>query len=137
MGRYLAIDFGSKRTGIAVTDPLKIICSPLTGVRSHELFDFLKNYFDKEEVEKVIVGWPTRDDGSDTSNTQNVRAFVNRFRKIFPDMELVLHDEWNTSNMAISSMIAGGMKKKDRRNKLNVDKMSATIILQNYMESIS
>lgn len=137
MGRFLAIDYGTKRTGIAVTDPLKIICSPLTGIRTHELFDFLSDYFKKEEVERVIVGWPTKDDGSPTNNTANVEAFVNRFKKVFPGMDLVLHDEWNTSNMAMESMIAGGMKKKNRRDKLTVDKLSATIILQNYMESIS
>lgn len=135
MGRILAIDYGTKRTGLAATDPLQIISSPLTAIPTHELIDYLKRYFEKEDVDTVVVGWPTKDDGSPTNNTKNVEAFVNRFRKVFPSMDIVLHDEWNTSNMAMSSMIAGGMKKKDRRNKLNVDKLSAAIILQNYMES--
>lgn len=135
MGRILAVDYGTKRTGLAVTDPLQIIATPLEGLRTHDLFDFLENYFRKEDVEKVVVGYPTRDDGSPTSNTPHVEAFVNRFKKVFPSIPLALQDEWNTSNDAVRSMIAGGTKKKNRRNKLNVDVMSATIILQAYMES--
>ncbi|MBV6647614.1 MAG: Holliday junction resolvase RuvX [Cyclobacteriaceae bacterium] len=135
MARILAIDYGAKRTGLAVTDPLQIISSPLEGVHTHILFDFLKGYFGQEEVEKVVVGWPTQDDGSDTNNTPLVRAFVNRFKKLFPTMEVVLHDEWGTSKMAMQSMIAAGAKRKDRRKKINVDKVSATLILQSYLEA--
>ena len=133
MGRLLAIDYGTKRTGIAVSDPLKIIATPLTGIQTHELFDFLDDYLSREEVEEVVVGWPTRDDGSDTNNTKNVKAFINRFKKIFPNMPVVLQDEWGTSREAVSSMVKSGTKKKNRRNKLNVDKASAVLILQDYM----
>ncbi|MFY0687951.1 MAG: Holliday junction resolvase RuvX [Cyclobacteriaceae bacterium] len=135
MGRLLAVDFGTKRTGLAVTDPLKIIATPLSGVMTHVLFDFLTDYLQKEEVERLIVGWPTQDDGSPTNNTPHVEAFVNRFKKIFPQVPVDLQDEWNTSNMAMQTMIAGGVKKKKRRDKLAIDKLSAVLILQAYMES--
>ncbi|MEP1035453.1 Holliday junction resolvase RuvX [Ekhidna sp.] len=137
MPRILAIDFGAKRTGLAVTDPMEIIATPLDFVPTHTLENFLKNYFQKEVVSKVIIGMPKNTDGSATNATPLVQAFINRFRKVFPSMELILHDERFTSKMAMDAMIAGGMKKKDRRNKGNVDKVSATIILQSYLESIS
>ena len=136
MPRILAIDYGAKRTGLAVTDPIGIIASPLEVIRSHELEDFLTSYFQKEDVSKVIIGMPKNTDGSDTNATPLVQAFINRFRKVFPSKELILHDERFTSKMAMDAMIAGGMKKKDRQNKGNVDKVSATIILQSYLESI-
>lgn len=136
MPRILAIDYGAKRTGLAVTDPIGIIASPLEVVRSHQLEDFLTSYFQKEDVSKVIIGMPKNTDGSDTNATPLVQAFINRFRKVFPSKELILHDERFTSKMAMDAMIAGGMKKKDRQNKGNVDKVSATIILQSYLESI-
>jgi len=135
MGRWLAVDFGTKRTGLAVTDPLRIIASPLEGVETKNLFDFLKDYFQRELVDKLVVGWPTQDDGSPTNNTANVEAFVNRFRKLFPSIPVVLQDEWNTSNEAMASMIQSGTKKKNRRNKLKIDQASATLILQAYMET--
>jgi putative Holliday junction resolvase len=135
MGRILAIDYGTKRTGLAVTDPLQIISSPLAGIPSIELIGFLTKYFSQEPVERVVVGWPTKDDGSNTNNTQNVLAFINLFKKKFPDMPVVLQDEWGTSKMAIKSMIAGGVKKKDRRDKNLVDKVAAVLILQSYMET--
>ena len=135
MGRVLGIDYGTKRTGIAVTDPLKIIATPLTAVRTHELFDFLHDYSGKEDIETFVVGWPTRDDGSPTSNTPHVEAFVNRLRKEFQSINIVLQDEWNTSNMALQTMIDGGVTKKGRRDKMKVDMTSAVIILQAYMES--
>ncbi len=135
MGRLLSIDYGTKRSGIAVSDPLQIIATPLRAVKTHELFDFLTDYFREETVDEVVVGWPTKDDGSPTNNTPQVEAFVNRFKKVFPDMKLLLHDEWNTSRLAVQSMVQAGVKKKDRRKKMNIDKTSAVIILQSYMES--
>ena len=135
MGRILAIDFGSKRSGIATTDPLGIIATPLKGLLTHHIFDFLSQYFKKEEVEKVVVGWPKKIDGSDTNNTPLVRAFLNRFKKLFPEMPLSLQDERNTSNFAMTTLIESGVKKKGRRDKLAIDKESAVLILQSYLES--
>ena len=137
MPRILAIDYGAKRSGLAVTDPLGIIATPLEMVPSHKLEEFLKSYFSKEEVKSVVIGLPSKVDGSETNATPLVRAFVNRFKKVFPSMQLILHDERFTSKMAMDAMISGGMKKKDRRDKGNVDKVSATIILQSYLESNS
>ena len=137
MARVLAIDYGAKRTGLAVTDPLGIIATALEVVPSHELEGFLTKYFEKETVEKVVVGMPRKLDGTDTNATPQVKAFVNRFRKVFPHKELILHDERFTSKMALDSMIAGGTRKKDRQEKGNIDKVSATIILQSYLESNS
>ncbi len=135
MARILAVDYGAKRTGIAVTDPLRIIATPLTTVPSHTLMDFFKEYFQKEMVDEVVFGWPTQPDGSDTNATSLVRAATNRFKKLFPDKPLFLHDEKFTSKMALDSMIESGSKKKDRREKGNIDKVSATIILQSYLAS--
>lgn len=135
MARILAIDYGGKRTGIAVTDPLCIIASPLTTVPSGKLMEFLNEYFRKEDVQEVVFGFPTKLDGSDTNATQLVRAATNRFKKLFPDKPLFLHDERFTSKMALEAMISGGSKKKDRRDKGNIDKVSATIILQSYLAS--
>lgn len=137
MSRILAIDYGAKRTGLAVTDSLGIIATPLDYIATHELEIFLSGYFKREDVNKVIVGMPRNLDGSDTNATSLVQAFINRFRKVFPTKELILHDERFTSKMALDAMIAGGMKKKDRREKGKVDKVSATIILQSYLESNS
>ncbi len=135
MARIMAIDYGTKRTGLAVTDTLQIIASPLDGVRSHDLIDYLSDYFKKEEVETVVLGYPLNDDEERTHNTGPVEAFANRFRKVFPDHELVFQDEWSTSKMAVQSMIQSGARKKQRRNKLTIDQVSATIILQSYLES--
>ncbi len=135
MGRILAIDFGSKRSGIATTDPLGIVATPLKALFTHHIFDFLSQYFKKEEVEKVVVGWPKNIDGSDTNNTPLVRAFLNRFKKLYPEMPLSLQDEWNTSNFAKTALIQSGVKKKRRRDKLAIDQISAVLILQSYLES--
>ncbi|MEQ8338008.1 MAG: Holliday junction resolvase RuvX [Cyclobacteriaceae bacterium] len=135
MARILAVDYGGKRTGIAVTDPLCIIASPLTTVPSAQLMDFLKDYFSKEDVQEVVFGWPTKPDGSDTNATQLVVKATDQFKKLFPDKPLFLHDERFTSKMALDSMIVAGSKKKDRRDKGNIDKVSATIILQSYLAS--
>ena len=135
MGRILAIDFGSKRSGIATTDPLGIVATPLKALLTHHIFDFLSQYFKKEEVEKVVVGWPKNRNGSDTNNTPMVRAFLNRFKKLFPEMPLTLQDEWNTSNLAMTALINSGVKKKGSRDKFAIDRVSAVIILQSYLES--
>ena len=135
MARILAIDYGAKRTGIAVTDPLCIIATALDTIPSHTLMDFLKSYFEKEEVSEVVIGMPRNSNGTPTDATPLVEATVNRFRKLFPEKKLFLHDERFTSKMALDAMIAGGSKKKDRRNKGNIDTISATIILQSYLEA--
>ena len=134
MPRILAIDYGNKRCGIAVTDPLQIIATPLDMVRSHLLIDFLKSYFIKENVECVVLGFPTDTLNRDTDSTANVKAFAKHFGKTFPEMRLILEDEKFTSKMALQSMIAAGTTKAFRKEKGNIDKVSATIILQSYLE---
>lgn len=135
MGRILAIDYGSKRVGLAVTDPLKIIASALDTIHSKDVLEFLKAYVAREEVEAMVVGMPVNLDGEDTNNTPQVKGFVKGLKKAFPDMPIHLHDERFTSSMAMSAMITSGYSKKDRREKGNIDKISATIILQSFMES--
>jgi putative Holliday junction resolvase len=135
MGRILAIDFGLKRTGIAVTDSLQIIANGLDTVPTHTLLAYLHTYFTKELVVKVVIGMPKNLDNSDTDSTAGVRFFIKSFKKKFPEMPLEEHDERFTSKLAMQAMIAGGMSKKDRREKGTVDRVSATIILQSYMES--
>lgn len=136
MGRLLAIDYGTKRTGIAVSDTLKIIANGLTTVPTHTLFDFLKSYFEKEEVECVIVGFPKQMNNEDSNNMRHIRPFVNKLQKLYPTLKIEYYDERFTSVMAQRAMIEGGLKKKDRQNKALVDEISATIILQSYMESL-
>lgn len=136
MARILAIDYGGKRTGIAVTDPLKIIATGLTTIPSKELIPFLKNYFLTEEVEKIIIGLPKNWDESDTHGTPLVEAAIKKISKAFPLIPLITVDERYTSKMAKSAMLDMGMKKKDRQKKSNVDIIAATIILQEYMQSI-
>lgn len=136
MGRIFSIDYGSKRVGMAVTDPLKIIASPLDTIHSKDVEAFLKDYFVREEVETIVVGMPKDLKNEDTNATPQVTAFVNRIRKVFPDKQIVLHDERFTSKMALDAMITAGSKKKDRREKGNIDKVSAAIILQSYLESL-
>jgi putative Holliday junction resolvase len=137
MGRILAIDFGLKRTGIAVTDPLQIIANGLDTVPTHTLLAFLQAYFEKETVDQVVIGMPKNLDNTDTDSTAGVRVFIKSFHKKFPLMPLAEHDERFTSKLAMQAMIAGGMSKKDRREKGTVDRVSATIILQSYIESKS
>jgi putative Holliday junction resolvase len=135
MGRILAIDFGLKRTGLAVTDALQIIANGLDTVPTHTLLDYLATYFAQEVVDQVIIGMPKNLDNSDTDSTHGVRVLIKHFKKKFPDMPIIEHDERFTSQLAMQAMIAGGMSKKDRRVKGTVDRVSATIILQSYMES--
>lgn len=136
MARILSIDYGKKRTGIAVTDPLKIIANGLTTVSTHELVGFLKNYFQKEAVEKVIIGLPKQMNNQPSENMRYIEPFVAQFKKLFPDIPIEYFDERFTSALAHRSMLEGGLKKKDRRNKELVDEISAVIILQGYMESV-
>ncbi len=137
MPRILSIDYGSKRTGIAVTDPLKIIASGLAGIHTKDLENFLTDYFEKEEVEMVIIGHPVNLDDSDTHATPLVQAFINRFKKLFPQMPVVKVDERFTSKLAVRSMVESGMKKKHRQNKNLADEIAATIMLQDYLNTIA
>lgn len=137
MARILSIDYGLKRTGIAVTDPLKIIATGLTTIPSPELIKFLKDYFSKEEVELVIVGDPKNLDDSDTHATPLVNAMVKKLMKTFPAMRIKRVDERYTSKMASQAMIDMGLKKSQRRDKGLVDEIAATIMLQEYLLSQS
>ncbi|MGD9930986.1 MAG: Holliday junction resolvase RuvX [Mangrovibacterium sp.] len=134
MGRILAIDYGKKRVGLAVTDPLKIIANKLTTVPSHQIFDFLKDYFQKEEVEKVIIGYPLQMNNEASEAVLYINPFLKRFQKLFPEVPIEQVDERFTSKMAFQTMIDAGLKKKNRQNKGMIDTVSATIILQSYME---
>lgn len=134
MGRYLSIDYGTKRCGIAVTDPLKMIASGLDTVASHELMVFLDTYFKEEEVECVVVGKPLQMDDTPSESFIYVERFVQAFKKRFPGMRVEWMDERYTSKMAVQAMRDGGMKLKERRKKENIDKISAAIILQLFLE---
>ena len=136
MGRILAIDYGRKRTGIAVTDPSKIIATPLDTYPTREVLNFLKKYVKEERVETFVIGMPKNLQNKDTDSTASVRAFINLLRQNFPDVPVHEVDERFTSKIASHAMVAGGMKKSERRNKENVDKLSATIILQSFLDSI-
>ena len=136
MPRIMAIDYGLKRTGIAVTDPLQIIASGLTTVESPKLIAFLKDYFKREVVELVLVGEPKNWDDSDTHATPLVRELLVRLQKEFPSMPLITVDERYTSKMASRAMIDMGLKKKQRQNKALVDEIAATIMLQEYLEKL-
>ena len=134
MGRIMAIDYGLKRTGLAVTDPLQIIATGLTTIESSQLVPFLKDYFKKEPVELLLIGEPKNLDDSDTHATPLVRQVIVRLQREFPSIPLKAVDERYTSKMASRAMIDMGMKKKQRRNKALVDKIAATILLQEYLE---
>jgi len=136
MGRILAIDYGMKRTGLAVTDPLRIIATALDTVNTDDLIEYLKKYFQKEEVEKAIIGLPKRLNNTDSETAPAVRRFMEIFKAAFPEKPIQAVDERFTSSMAQQAMIAGGMKKKDRQVKGNVDKISAVLILQSYMQGL-
>ena len=137
MGRILALDIGQKRTGIAVTDPLKIIANGLTTIPSHTVLSFLADYFSRESVELLVVCSPKQMDNSSSEAMKFIDPIVRAIRKAFPGMPIQFVDERFTSTMAKQAMIDGDMKKMDRRNKAMVDTISATIILQSYLESLS
>ena len=136
MARILAIDYGGKRTGIAVTDPLQIIATGLTTIASQDLVPFLKKYLQDEQVELIIIGMPKNWDESDTHGTALVLQAINKLKKEFPAMPLKEVDERYTSKMAKDAMLEMGLKKKDRRNKKLVDEIAATIMLQEYLQSM-
>ncbi|WP_077196385.1 Holliday junction resolvase RuvX [Prevotella ihumii] len=136
MGRILSVDYGKKRTGLAVTDPLQIIANGLVTVATSDLFDFLKDYVQREGVERIVIGKPTQLNGLPSENLVRVEQFVNRWRKAMPAIPIEYYDERFTSALAHQAIMAGGVKKKTRReDKGLVDEVSATIILQDYMRS--
>ncbi|HVT87132.1 MAG TPA: Holliday junction resolvase RuvX [Chitinophagaceae bacterium] len=136
MGRILSIDYGLKRTGIAVTDPLKIIATGLTTVDTKELLSFLKNYFAKEEVELILIGEPKNLNDTDTHATPLVEKFVKELQKNFPAIPVKKVDERFTSKMASRAMLDMGLKKKQRQDKRLLDEIAATILLQEYLQSL-
>lgn len=133
--RILSIDYGKKRTGIAVTDPLQIIAGGLATVSTSELYDFLVGYIGREPVERIVIGEPRQADGTLSENFARVEQFVNRWRKSQPSVPIEFYDERFTSVLAHRAMIDGGLRKKDRQNKALVDEISATILLQDFLES--
>lgn len=135
MARILSIDYGKKRTGLAVTDPLQIIAGGLATVSTSELFDYLKAYTSREDVERIIIGEPRQPNGEPSENLARVQQFVNRWRKAMPQIPIDYYDERFTSVLAHQAMLDGGLKKKARQNKALVDEISATIILEDYMRS--
>ncbi|MBQ8226268.1 MAG: Holliday junction resolvase RuvX [Bacteroidaceae bacterium] len=135
MARLLAIDYGRKRTGLAVSDPLQIIANGLTTVPTHELLNFLCDYCQHEQVEQFILGLPTQTNGQASENQQRVRQFAARLEKALPHIPIAYHDERYTSVLAHKTMIDSGIGRKRRQDKALVDEISATIILQSYMES--
>lgn len=135
MSRILAIDYGRKRTGIAVTDPMQIIANGLTTVPTHELMDFLLKYVAQEKVERIVVGHPKQMNNEDSENMKYIKPFVAQLKKKLLDMPVELVDERFTSVLAHQAMLDGGLKKKARQDKALVDEISATIILQSYLES--
>jgi putative holliday junction resolvase len=137
MARLLAIDYGLKRIGIAVSDPSQIIASPLDVISPGELMNYLSDYIKQNEVEGFVLGYPSRLDSSDTHITAKVRNIAAELKKRFPSVQVHLHDERYTTTMAMNSMIEGGAKKKDRRDKKIIDKVSAAIILQSFMQQKS
>jgi putative Holliday junction resolvase len=135
LARILSIDYGRKRTGLAVTDPLQIIAGGLATVSTSELFDFLRDYTAREQVERIVIGEPRQTNGAPSENLARVQQFVARWRKAMPAIPIEYYDERFTSVLAHQAMLSGGLRKKDRQNKALVDEISATIILQDYMRS--
>ncbi|HBI80378.1 MAG TPA: Holliday junction resolvase RuvX [Bacteroidales bacterium] len=136
MGRFLALDIGRKRTGVAITDPLRIIASPLETIPTHKLLDYLSELFQKENIDMLIVGYPRQMNNTPSEAVTYINPLIKSIKKKFPTLPVELVDERFTSKMAMQAMIDGGMKKKDRQDKSNVDKISAALILQNYMEGL-
>lgn len=132
-GRVLAIDYGKKRCGLAVTDPMRIIASPLATVATHEIETFMKDYFARENVTEAVIGYPVTMNNIPSESVQYIDPFIARFRKLFPSIPLHLVDERFTSQMAMRAMIDGGVKKSGRRDKGMVDRISASIILQSWL----
>ena len=134
MDRIIGIDYGRKRVGVAVSDPLGIFASALDTVHSAKIIEYLENYAQKEHVVRFVVGWPTNMNGELSEAANDIKAFLNRLAKMFPDIPVTLEDERFTSVLAHRAMIDGGMKKQDRMKKESVDRISAAIILQSYLD---
>lgn len=137
MSRIMALDFGTRRTGVAVTDPLQLIASGLTTVETPELLGFLKEYLKEENLECLVLGQPKQMDNSASESEPKIRKFIEKLQKEFPELRIERVDERFTSKLALQSMIDGGMKKNKRRDKSKIDEISATLILQNYMATKS
>jgi putative Holliday junction resolvase len=135
LGRILSIDYGRKRTGLAVTDPLQIIAGGLATVSTSELFEWLQAYLQREQVERIVIGEPRQPNGQPSENLQRVQQFVNRWRKAHPEVPIDYYDERFTSVLAHQAMLDSGLRKKARQDKALVDEISATIILEDYMRS--
>jgi putative holliday junction resolvase len=135
MSRILALDYGTKRVGVAVTDPLQIIANGLTTIPEKDIWKFLAEYFAKEKVECVVIGYPVQASGKGSESLRVINPFIKKFIKNYPAIPIELADERYTSKIAHQTMISGGLKKKDRQNKNMVDTISATIILQGYLET--
>ncbi len=136
LGRVIAIDYGKKRAGIAVSDPLRLISNNMATIPSGEIFDFLSGYFSSEEVDVIVVGYPKKLNNEPSESVIYINPFVKKLGRMFPDKEIVLMDERFTSKIAFQSMIEGNLKKKKRRNKELIDKLSANLILQSYLDYI-
>lgn len=135
MGRIIAIDYGTKRIGLAVTDPLKIFASPLETVNTSEFDSFLSEYLKKEKVELIVIGYPVQMNNTASESVKHINPFIKKLKKDYPAIPLQLADERFTSKIALKTMIEGGVKKNDRRDKALVDRISASIILQSYLDS--
>jgi putative Holliday junction resolvase len=136
MKRILAIDYGQKRVGIAISDPMQIIATGLTTIHSKDIFTFLDNYLTKENIDTIIVGHPKRFDNTNSSAIKYVKPFFNKLKLRYPNISCILYDERFTSKIAFQTMIIAGSKKKDRQKKETIDMISATILLQDYMNYI-
>ncbi|MBQ8940038.1 MAG: Holliday junction resolvase RuvX [Paludibacteraceae bacterium] len=136
MGRILAIDFGRKRTGLAVTDVLRIAANPLLTIETKDLIPWLTDYIAREPVDEVVIGHPTQMNGTESESMNYIRPFMGVFKKHFPNVPITMYDERFTSVLAHQAMIAGGMKKKARQDKAVVDKIAACIILEGYLERL-
>ena len=134
MARILALDYGSVRTGVAVTDELQLIASGLTTIATADLKDFLKGYLEQESVACIVIGEPKQMDGSPSESEMHIRPFIQQLRALFPEIRIQRQDERFTSKMATTAMLESGLKKKQRQNKALVDEISATLILQAYLE---
>lgn len=134
MGRILALDYGTKRTGLAVTDELQLIASGLTTVETPNLLDFLKQYFEKETVSTVVIGEPKQRDGNHAKIESEIQTFIAKFQALFPQYSIERVDERFTSKLAFQTLLYSGLKKKQRQNKALLDEVSATIILQTYLD---
>jgi putative Holliday junction resolvase len=137
MGRILGIDYGRKRVGLAVTDPLQIFASPLNTISAHDIDKFIVDYFASEQVDAFVIGYPVQMNNEPSESVKYIDPFIRKLKKMFPGVPVHLVDERFTSQMAFRTMIDGGVKKKERRNKMIIDMISASIILQSWLDSKS